>query len=969
MKTFFSSVKIFSPSFALLLKKCRPLTVFFLFCQPLAAKTLRVPEDFPRIQTAVDAAQTGDTVLVGPGVYFENVQLRGRDLVLTSRFALHHDWSLIEKTVIDGSRPLHPDTASCLLIWKGETAATVVQGFTFQGGTGTVWLDPAGYGTFREGGGILTEDASPVIRYNLIRYNVVGPRGGGMVSNGGGGIRCGAGAPRIECNRIVHNRGDGYGGGIVLNYCPGAVIRNNIIAFNVGGQDFSGGGFWSTGKDQSTRVVLHNNVIAYNQTPAARMKYGGNAGGVWTFSIHLQMVGNIIWGNSQALGDQTGQLGAEVEALYNCTQAPIPGTGNLAADPLFADTVWFTLSPGSPCVDAGQPDSLARDFSRNGRMAAFPGRGGLRNDIGAYGGSTGDGLFAVQTGIFSKITGDPVVNLPGDSRSVNWVDIDADGYPDLFISNGPKGGEDNLLYHNNGKGRFSAVLADPVVQDHMPSDGATWADYDNDGFPDCFVVNWYNANNLLYRNDGDGTFRQVTDGAPVTDGGYSETAAWGDYDNDGRLDLYVANSAGAKTNFLYRNMGDGRFKKITTGAPVTDAFSSRCVNWVDVDGDGDSDLFVSNEDGEHENLYRNDGNGQFTGMVAGELLSNGGNTMSACWGDYDNDGDPDVFLTNFDGQNALFQNDGMGVFTKVDNLPFDHIVGNTLGCQWADVDNDGYLDLFVTCAFGKKIWHNALFFNNGDGTFRRDTVEAPVLDEGWSYGCAFGDLDRDGDLDLAVANCFNALQTNALYENHAAEGPNHWLVVNCIGTQSNRSAIGAVLCAKAEIRGQSVTLSREISAQSGYCGQNQLPAHFGLGSAAGVHSLEVRWPSGLTEWYAEVAADRYWTLSEGKGLTTDAGHEATSPVLTLLVRDSASGAIRISGAVNRSQRFGVEIVNSAGRTVWRSAARSHAPGVYALDWDGKLKNRKEAPAGMYTAVIRTNEMTFRHRFQKTVPGK
>ncbi len=154
-----------------------------------AQNTIRVPADQPSIQAAVNAAQEGDTVLVSPGLYHENVQLRGRNIVLTSRYFLENDpAATIRQTIVDGSQPVHPDTASCLLIWKGETAATVIQGFTFRGGKGTIWLDPAGAGTFREGGGILTEFSAPVIRHNIIRDNTVTSGGAGIVSTGGGGI-------------------------------------------------------------------------------------------------------------------------------------------------------------------------------------------------------------------------------------------------------------------------------------------------------------------------------------------------------------------------------------------------------------------------------------------------------------------------------------------------------------------------------------------------------------------------------------------------------------------------------------------------------------------------------------------------------------------------------------------------------------------------------------------------------------
>lgn len=938
-------------------------TIFALFgvilSFSLCAQIVReVPAEYQTIQKAIDAAQEGDTVLVSPGVYFENLQLRGRNIVLTSRFRLDNNPDLIEQTVIDGSQPVHPDTASCLLIWKNEGPTTVVEGFTFQGGSGTVWLDPAGAGTFREGGGILTEYASPVIRHNIIRNNNVAPAGPGMVSSGGGGIRSGEGAPLIENNLITNNFAEGYGGGIVLNYCPDAVVRNNIITHNAGGKEYAGGGFWATGAGQSTVVQLHNNVIAYNQAIGPVGAYGGKGGGIWVFSIKVQGYGNIVWGNTQLSGKQVAHLNAAMQIRYSCVQDGWNGVGNFSDDPLFADTVCFLLSPGSPCIDKGQPDALANDFSINGERAAYPSRGALRNDAGAYGGAARGPLhcsnWLKSPSTFTAVLNSPVSTTPGDSRSVNWIDIDGDHDLDLFISNGPQIGANNFLYRNNGQGQFTAVSGDPIVSDGKPSDGATWADYDNDGDNDCFVVNWFGVNNLMYRNNGDGSFTQITTGGPVTDGGYSETASWGDYDSDGWLDLYVTNSDGVPKNFLYHNNGDGTFTKITAGPQVNDAYISRCVNWTDYDNDGDADLFVSNENNQAENLYRNNADGSFTKITAGALLNDGGKTMSASWGDYDNDGWLDVFLANDQANDALFHNDGSGNFTKITTGPVVGSGGNTFGSQWADVDNDGDLDLFATNSFWGGPWHNFLYRNNGDGSFSRDTTEIVTRDEGWSYGCAFGDFDRDGDLDLAVANCQNASQPDYLYENHAAESLNNWLVVECVGTLSNRSAIGARVRVKSMSGGQMTEQLREISAQSGYCGQNQLAPHFGLGPDAVIESITVEWPSGLEEVFGNILPNQYITLVEGGG--TGTGAEPTAglriwPPAPNPFHDSVTCRFTLAEA----RRIDIQVIDIQGKTIKHLFSGQIQAGEQRVVWDGTTSDGSPAPAGQYLIVFRQDE--------------
>ncbi len=934
-------------------------SLFLLFSLKInllpAQTTHRVPADFPKIQLAIDAAQTGDTVLVSPGLYYENLQLRGRDIVLSSRYFMDADPAkTIRETIIDGSQPVHADTASCILIWKGETQATVIQGFTLRGGQGTRWYDHYVPGYFREGGGILSEFSSPVIRHNIIRDNIVPKEGVGLFSNGGGGIRCGDGSPRIEGNQIVHNRADGYGGGIVFNYCPGAVVANNVIAFNIGGKDYSGGGLWVSGLPGTTNTLI-NNTIAYNQSLGPATSSGGRAGGIWANSITLKVQNNIVWGNIQAAGKPIAIASAVLQLQYNCVESGFTGTGTIAVNPMFRDTLSFVLEAGSPAIDNGNPNATFSDYSINGRSAAFPARGKLRNDLGAFGGGMVKNpaypASFLSPNIFSKVLNSPVVNTPGDSRSVNWIDVDNDKDLDLFISNGPEAGENNFLYKNNGTGGFTAVTNDTIVHDGKPSDGATWADFDNDGDNDCFVVNWYGVNNLFYKNKGDGSFEQVFTGNLVNDGGHSETASWGDYDKDGWLDLYVTNSWGDLRNFFYKNLHDGTFQKISTGSPVTDAFASRSVNWTDFNGDSNPDLFVSNENNQNENLYRNNGDGTFTKLSSGPLVTAGGKTMSSSWGDYDNDGDLDVFLANDQANDALFRNEGNETFTKITTGPVVSSGGNSFGSQWADVDNDADLDLFVSNSFWGGPWKNFLFLNNGDGTFSKNATEIPALDEGWSYGNAFGDWDCDGDLDLGVATCYNANQTDYLYENHSAENTNNWLEINLVGTTSNRSAIGAKVWVTATIDGQTVTQFREISAQSGYCGQNQLTAHFGLADADSV-TMMVQWPSGLEQLFGNLAVNRCLTLVEGQGISSVGQPPFSGPASRTLALqpNPSSDSVTVVWEQPEAESVLLQIVDLEGRIIFSQKIEADS-GQNKWAWNGLGAQGVKVPAGNYTVNL------------------
>ena len=499
---------------------------------------------------------------------------------------------------------------------------------------------------------------------------------------------------------------------------------------------------------------------------------------------------------------------------------------------------------------------------------------------------------------FTRIASGDMVNTPSDSRSVTWIDANNDGYVDLFISNGKKGGENNFLYLNRGDGTFSTVTGDPIVNDNMPSVGSSWADADNDGDADCAVANWYNQPNLFYENIGKGAFKRLKKGALVTNSGYSETASWGDYDNDGLVDLYVTHSEGNLSNVLYHNDGGNNFTKITTGLPVTDKFTSRSATWTDFDLDGDADLLVGNENQQFENLYKNDGAGNFSAVSLEEITGyNPGNTMSTNSIDFDNDGDLDFFFANNNGFNDLLRNNNDGTYSRLNNDEICTTPGHSFGSNWGDIDNDGDLDVYITNAFAPGKLNNFLYLNNGDGSFSRDTNSVTVGVGDWSYGCAFADYDNDGFLDLAVANCFGGAQRNALYHNNGNE--NHWIEIQCVGKSSNRSAIGAKVKVTAIINGKEVRQLREISAQSGYCGQNMLTAHIGLGNAARCSEIVIEWPSGIIDKYTDISADRIAIVVESQSLrftTDEAVPVIPAPITTqdsiLCFLDSAFTLIR-----------------------------------------------------------------------------
>lgn len=380
------------------------LALLPLLAPSVHAQRRLVPEAYPTVQVAIDAAVDGDTVLVAEGTYVENIRFRGKSIVVASLFALDRDPAHIEATVLDGSRPAEPDTASVVLFIEGEGPGAVLEGFTITGGTGTRWRDEHSAGTYVEGGGILAALASPTIRYNRIVGNRADRRPPATTSAGGGGIRAGDGAPRIEHNVIAGNTGM-YGGGVVLNYTS-ALVRNNVVSGNrvveavAGAPTFGGGGLWVNGVGVGAGPVVENNTIADNavETSAGGGAAAGRGGGVLFFFGAMTFRNNVVWDNTQVTGTDFARVSGLVTAFYNDVEGGLDGTGNLDADPLFADGDYH-LSPGSPAVDAGDPDPAYDDPEDplNPGQAAAPALGTVRADMGAYGGPGAADLAAVPT--------------------------------------------------------------------------------------------------------------------------------------------------------------------------------------------------------------------------------------------------------------------------------------------------------------------------------------------------------------------------------------------------------------------------------------------------------------------------------------------------------------------------------------------------------------------------------------------
>ena len=444
----------------------------------------------------------------------------------------------------------------------------------------------------------------------------------------------------------------------------------------------------------------------------------------------------------------------------------------------------------------------------------------------------------------------------GLGKGAAFADVNNDGLVDLYVSN--KGGA-NKLYLNKGGGTFKDVstTSGKGVDFAGFTMGSVFGDYDNDGDQDLYLANggqYEIEANMLLANNGDGTFTDVTAKAGVGLKAFTYSASWVDYDNDGDLDLYCANYGVGAKNVLYRNNGDGTFTDVTDQAGVGDKSWSWMGVWADVNNDGWQDLYVVNgryPAGEPNKLFINNGNGTFSEQARARGVDDPNWGLGAAFGDIDNDGDLDLFVSNYIGGNNLYLNDGTGKFTKVTERIKGSLDGWGKGPSFGDVDHDGDLDLYEGDCKGA----NQMYLNDGKGNFVNAADKQPQIQCATvrTKATAFADVDNDGDLDLYVVN-WGA--ENKLFLNNQNDGS--WLKLKLVGTKSNRDAYGARVKLLAD--GKLVGM-REVKSATGFCAQEPAVVHFGA-PAGKKYTVEVVFPSGTKVVLNDVAAGQQLEVVE-----------------------------------------------------------------------------------------------------------
>jgi len=495
--------------------------------------------------------------------------------------------------------------------------------------------------------------------------------------------------------------------------------------------------------------------------------------------------------------------------------------------------------------------------------------------------------------VFSDQSDQAGLGETGPNYGVGIADYDKDGWEDIYITRRP---DPNRLFKNIG-GSFVDVAPSAGVDVALNTKAAIWADFDNDGWLDLFLANAKGQNDQLFKNNGNGSFTDISASAGIQHQGNPFAAITGDVDRDGYLDIYLAHFDGP--NVLWHNNGNLSFTDITAEAGVEMDRVAMGATFIDFDRDGDEDIYLPHDGYGPNVMFANDGSGSFYDVAPGIGADIAAFGMGVDVGDINNDGWPDMYITNLYPNNLLL-NDGQGSFVDIRDSAGVGDPGMGWGTAFLDVDNDGFQDIYLANTPKDP---NVLYHNNGDLTFTNISAGTPISSpRGNGFGVATFDYNKDGRLDILLTNSNDTVGLQ-LFRNDT-ENDNHWLSVSLESQRQHVSAIGA----RVEVIAQGHYGTDVISGGSSWVSQHSPILHFGLGEALMVDTLRITWPDASVEEHYQIATDQLFKSIQ-LGLPASLAKENSQGLLAY----TKENHLHLSWTPSQA-KANVKIMNLEGRT-------------------------------------------------------
>jgi hypothetical protein len=548
--------------------------------------------------------------------------------------------------------------------------------------------------------------------------------------------------------------------------------------------------------------------------------------------------------------------------------------------------------------------------------------------------------------IYSQVTFTDVaptlgINDPGASQGVVFLDVNNDGWLDIFLANNNV--QSKLWINNNGTS-FTESSTAWGVNITSPTRGISAADFDNDGFIDVMIGNWQTSI-MLFKNTGT-AFMDYSTNAGVAFMSYGGSINWIDYNKDGKIDVLFANDGmPPRYNYLFRNDNLLSFTNIAYSIGLVDSSSTLTLSSADYNNDGYPDLFLGTQSNPGSPttaiLYKNNGNGTFTDATTESGILTNYFTWGSEWGDYNNDGFMDLFLANTTGYNQLYKNNGNGTFTDITIQMGIELLNSSYSCGWADIDNDGDLDLYV--ARGQN--NTDLTYRNDDTVFTDISSQCGMGDLRHSSCVSWGDYNNDGFLDLYLNN--NGSE-NRLYKNSG--NSNKWIILNLKGTNSNKSAIGT----RVRIKTGSKNQIREVEGGSGGKGQNSLPVEFGIGTSNVIDSMIISWSSGQEQRFANVTPNVIYNITEGQTISVNNNRKILSEKYSLSQNypNPFNSMTNIKWQMLNAGIAKIVVFDILGKEIATIVNGKFNPGAYQVKFDAS-----NYPSGIYFYKLTTDNFS------------